>query len=345
MTLSGRSLHTNGFSQPFKEVVTTVPRIAPLFSNHSTWAEGAEDFARWLCQQPGVSKVTQGHLRRSHVKNRPRPPEFEATKHSVQVTWYKGGSLQLLFVFAKPMRNRPEGNIRRLKIRLVKAWAASQQRGGVGESPHDEVVIPAHIQRRMAQDATSQETPTAIPPEPQSTLTSEVNMTPAKPLVLTPQLAKAYELLLSHNASSAEFDIEGATKIICDQFGKGPGMRLCRGLQELKLLSRGRVPVQKSGQGRGAHLRRIFTVYRKPYTTGPGAPVPARPAPNPRSPVRTAKGGQHGDPFDHLHWLSKHWDVVVEGNKRISELQRRGVEAVRSRDGRMSLREIKKHKK
>ncbi|MBI3572672.1 MAG: hypothetical protein HY092_00535 [Candidatus Kerfeldbacteria bacterium] len=113
-----------------------------VYSSHSTWVPGCRAFAEWLAKIPSVAYVNQGNVRGSHVRPGIREPVVEVTKHSVKVTFFASGQLQVLFVFPLS-RISMEG----LAKRIRNALSERQQRGGPGMSSKDDVPIPAHIER------------------------------------------------------------------------------------------------------------------------------------------------------------------------------------------------------
>lgn len=117
--------------------------MGKLIFTHDTWAPGGRRFGEYVAGYPGVEKVVTGNVRDSHVSNVKRPPKLELTKHSIRVTFYSGGSLQLFYVFPRP--SVPMESL----LKKLDGFLSSSRPAVPGQSSKDEVVLPEWISRKM----------------------------------------------------------------------------------------------------------------------------------------------------------------------------------------------------
>ena len=171
-----------------------------VFSTHSTWADGAHEFAYWIAALPGVAYVNQGNLRDSHVKSGQRDPTFVPTKSSVQVTYYKGGQIQKLFVFGNK-----GSSIEGLAKRIRKAYNDSKIRGAASQSSNDAVKIPINVQKQMEEGKGRLVENTGV---------SDVAL-------LTTRMAAVYEEVLSLKPDGEinQFTTTGLSKVVVKALG------------------------------------------------------------------------------------------------------------------------------
>lgn len=118
-----------------------------VYSTHSTWAKGAEDFAHWLDNNvPGLIYVHGGNLRSSHVSSGTKVPKVEETKTSVIVTYYGNGQAQRLFC-------HPEKGVtlqllaKRIRWRIRDKY--EEVKSTTGDSPKDAINLPPEILEQM----------------------------------------------------------------------------------------------------------------------------------------------------------------------------------------------------
>ncbi len=178
------------------------PPIANVFrgTSHDV-IKGGNDFLEFLSQQAGVSKVIVDKINH-HARYTGEAAEFEAAGHSVLAYYSFEGKKQKFRVFANE-----HITVDRLHRRLKKAWMEKHQRGGVGQSSKDEVILPNHVQRRMAQDQERTNGHSAAPP------------TGRPKFQLTPQRAETYEFLRSLQPDArTDFELVGVTGLLNKQF-------------------------------------------------------------------------------------------------------------------------------
>lgn len=232
---------------------------------HDRWIDGAEEFSQRLAAIPGVAKVNVANIRNSHVAAGTREPKLDPLKYSVRATYFAGGEAQVFYVL-------PEHEISpyTLYARIRQTLAEAEQRGGVGQSSKDEIVLPDHIRRRMEMEAAqtvSLPAPTAVAPSP-------------APVALGKRQAEAYEFVLSlaPDPQAPEFTLTRPSMRLVERFGsRGTGLYTELVKKELVILTR-LVGKRKSKEMKV--LRRPFTIVdhpgRRPVKARQPQPTPSR---------------------------------------------------------------------